>query len=119
MSGHGNSRMGGRFLPPQILCGWVVDLPENGKPTLKFLDQRPGEVFMYRSDMEQVERKYIFRRRLRVELKGKNGFSVAEYGSIEKDYEEFKKKYCLKGKVRSYVVEGKEIVEIFAHSIIL
>ena len=97
------------FYPHKFYVGRVVDLSKNGNPTLKFLDQCPGEVFMYRSDTEKVERKYIFRRRLRVELKGKKGFSVAEYGSIEKDYEEFKKKYLLKGKVRS-----KEIVEIFA-----
>jgi len=49
------------------------------------------------SDTEQGEQKYVFRRRLRVKLKGKKEFSVEDYGSIEKDYKEFKKKYLLKG----------------------
>ena len=31
-------------------------------------------------------------------------FSVEDYGRIEKEYEEFKKKYLRRGKVRSYVV---------------
>jgi len=48
------------------------------------------------SDTEQGEQKYVFRRRLRVKLKGKKEFSVEDYGSIEKDYKEFKKKYLLK-----------------------
>lgn len=88
--------------------GRVIDLPENGNPSVKFLDRRPGEVFVYRRDRpEQVERKYIFRRRLSVKLNGKKAFSVEDYGRIEKEYEEFKKKYLLRGKVRSYVVEGK------------
>ena len=81
--------------------GRVVDLPENGNHSLRFLDRRPGDVFVYRSDTEQVEQQYIFRRHLRVELEGKKGFSVADYGGIEKNYEEFKKTYLLKGKVRS------------------
>ena len=67
-------------------------------PSIKFLDWHPGEVFVHRSDTEQVERKYVFRRRLRVELKGKKEFSVKDYGSIEKDYKEFKKNYLLEGK---------------------
>ena len=75
---------------------------------VKFLDRHPGEVFVDRSDTEQGEQKYVFRRRLRVELKGKKEFSVEDYGSIEKDYKEFKKKYLLKGKVSSWVV-GSEI----------
>ena len=89
------------FYPHKFYVGRVIDLPESGNPSLKFLDRRPGDVFEYRSDTEEVERKYIFRRQLRVELKGKNGFSVADYGGIEKDHKEFKKKYLLKGKVRS------------------
>lgn len=73
----------------KFYVGRVVDLPENGNPSLKFLDRRPGDVFVYRSDTEQVERQYIFRRQLRVELKGKNGFSFVDYGAIERDHEEF------------------------------
>ena len=62
--------------------GRVIDLAENGNPSVKFLDQCLGDVFEYRSDTEEVERKYIFRRQLRVELEGKNGFSVADYSGI-------------------------------------
>ena len=89
------------FYPHKFYVGRVTDLPENGNPSLRFLDRRPEDVFVYRRDTEQVERRYIFRRQLRVELKGKNGFCITDYGGIEKDYEEFKKKYLLKGKVRS------------------
>ena len=89
------------FYPHKFYVGRVTDLPENGNPSLKFLDRRPGDVFVYRSDTEQVERQYIFKRHLRVELKGKNGFSVVDYSGIKRDYDEFKKKYLLKGKVRS------------------
>ena len=89
------------FYPHKFYVGRVIDLPENSNPSLKFLERRPGDVFDFRSDTEEVERRYIFRRQLRVELKGMMGFSVADYGGIEKDYKEFKKKYLLKGKVRS------------------
>lgn len=77
------------FYPHKFYVGRVTDLPENGNPSLRFLDRRPEDVFVYRRDTEQVERRYIFRRQLRVELKGKNGFCIADYGGIEKDYEEF------------------------------
>ena len=89
------------FYPHKFYVGRVIDLPENGNPSLKFLDRRPGNVFEFRSDTEQVDEKYIFKRRLRVELAGKKGFSVLDYGVIEKEYEEFKKKYLLRGKVSS------------------
>ena len=69
----------------KFYVGRVTDLPENGNPSLKFLDGRPGDIFVYRSDTEQVERQYIFSRQLRVELKGKSGFSVADYGGIKRD----------------------------------
>jgi len=95
------------FYPHKFYVGRVIDVPENGNPSVKFLDRRPGDVFVYRRDTEEVEKKYIFRRGLSVKLNGKKGFTVEDYGSIEKEYEEFKKKYLRRGKVRSYVVEGK------------
>jgi len=85
----------------KFYVGRVIDLPENGNPSLTFQDRRPGDVFVYRSGIEQVERNYVFKRRLRVELTGKKWFSVLDYGLIEKKYEEFKKKYLLRGKVSS------------------
>ena len=94
------------FYPHKFYVGRVIDLPENGNPSLKFLERRPGDVFEYRSDTEEVERQYIFRRHLRVGMKGKTGFSIPDYGGIEKDYQEFKKKYLLEGKVRSQVAES-------------
>ena len=95
------------FYPHKSYVGRVIDLPENGNPFVKFLDRCSGDVLVYRRDTEQVERKYISGRRLSVKLNGKKAFSVEDYGRIEKEYEEFKKKYLRRGKVRSYVVEGK------------
>jgi len=89
------------FYPHKFDVGRVIDLPENSNPSLKFLDRRPGNVFEFWSDTEQVEQKYIFKRRLSVELTGKKGFLFLDYGVIEKEYEEFKKKYLLRGKVSS------------------
>ena len=43
------------FYPPEFDVGRVIDLPENGNPSLKFLDRRPGKVFEFWSDTEQVE----------------------------------------------------------------
>jgi len=80
------------FYPHKSCVGRDIDLPENSK-TVKCLDRRPGDVFVNRRDTEQVERKYIFRRRLSVKRSGKKVFSVEDYGRIEKEYEEFKKKY--------------------------
>ena len=96
------------FHPHKFYVGRVIELPEDDNPTIKFLDRRPGDVFVYRGDKEKVERKWIFCRGLQVALKGKKGFSVEHYGNIEKKYKEFKKKCLLKEKVRSLVV-GMEI----------
>ena len=62
--------------------GCIIELPENGDPTIKFLDRRPGDVFVYCSDTETVEQEWIFCRGLRVGLKGKKGFSVEHYGTL-------------------------------------
>lgn len=92
------------FYPHKFYVGSVVKLPENGSPTIKFLDRRAGELFVYRRDSEMVEEKWIFCRNLKVSPKGKKEYFLEDYATIERKYEEFKKKYFLKEKVRSLIV---------------
>ena len=46
----------------EFFVGRVIDLPENGDLSLKFLDRYLRDNSVYKSDNEQVERQYIFKR---------------------------------------------------------
>lgn len=81
--------------------GRVVKLLPDGQVTIKFLERRPGGVFQYCRDLETIEKKWVFIRGLKVELSGKKGFIINDMKTIDKKYEEFKKKFLLKQKVRS------------------
>ena len=80
--------------------GKVTDFDEDDKVVVKFLDQRPGELFEYRSDVEAVEKKWIFHRGVDVRVAGKKAFIISKIDLLRKEYEEFKKKYKVKLKVR-------------------
>lgn len=89
------------FCPHIYYVGRVVKLLPDGQVTIKFLERRPGGVFQYRRDLETIEKKWVFIRGLKVELSGKKGFIINDMKTIDKKYEEFKKKFLLKQKVRS------------------
>ena len=89
------------FYPHIYYVGRVAKLLPDGQVTIKFLERRPGGVFQYRRDLETIEKKWVFIRGLKVEMSGKKGFIIHDTKAIDKKYEEFKKKFLLKQKVRS------------------
>ena len=70
----------------------AVKLLPDGQVTIKFL--------------ETIEKKWVFIRRLKVELSGKKGFIINDIKTIDKKYQEFKKKFPLKQKVRSLITSA-------------
>lgn len=89
------------FYPHKFYVGRIVEITEGGGPLIQFLDRRPGERFVLRSDTEIVSKNWIFCRRLEVSLVGKRQYSVANNAIIQSLYDAFKKRYTLKEKVHS------------------
>ena len=89
------------FYPHKFYVGRVVEMTKDDSPSIQFLDRRPGETFILRKDTEIVTKNWIFCRKLEVSLVGKKQYFVANYATIESEYDAFKKRYTLKEKVRS------------------
>jgi len=69
----------------------VIDLPKNGNPSLKFLDQCPGDVIVCRSDTEQVERNSYLEDTWGLSSKGKRGFLSQTIAALAKTINNLKR----------------------------
>ncbi|PFX11608.1 Sentrin-specific protease 1 [Stylophora pistillata] len=89
------------FYPHKFYVGRIVEITKDDGPLIQFLDLRPGERFVLRSDTEIVSEKWIFCRKIEVSLIGKRQYSVANKATIQSLYDAFKKRHTLKEKVHS------------------
>ena len=67
---------------------------------VRFLDQRPNDKFEYRKDVEEVRKKWIFYRDVKVFLDGKKSFLIKDMEILLKKYAEFRKNCLCRARVR-------------------